>query len=58
VGELKQEQEVRWLDLPREQRRRLIVLVGKLVRQHLAAAPNSEADDERDDAHPHSLVTQ
>jgi hypothetical protein len=58
VGELKQEQEVRWLDLPREQRRRLIVLVGKLVRQHLAAAPNPEADDERDDAHPHSPVAQ
>jgi hypothetical protein len=54
----KLKQDIRWLDLPREQRRRLVLLIGRLVRQHLAAVPNPETDDERDDAHPNSPVTQ
>ena len=42
-----------WQDLPRERQRRLVVLIGKLVRQRLAAAPpcDMEAADERDPAH-------
>jgi hypothetical protein len=41
-----------WRDLPRERQRRLVVLVGKLIRQRLtAAAPaDAEAADERDPA--------
>jgi len=41
-----------WQDLPRERQRRLVVLIGKLIRQRLAAVPPgaSEAADERDPA--------
>jgi hypothetical protein len=56
VREPKHEQETRWQDLPREQRRRLVVLIGQLVRQYLATVPNAETTDERDNAHPDSPV--
>jgi hypothetical protein len=46
----KQLQTIGWQDLPREQRRRLTVLIGKLVRQRLAAAADPETGHERDDA--------
>jgi hypothetical protein len=56
VRKPKREQEIRWQDLPREQQRRLVVLIGRLVRQYLAAVPSTETNDERDDAHPDSPV--
>jgi hypothetical protein len=49
MGGLRQ-REIRWQDLPRERQRRLTVLVGKLVRQRLAAEINPEKGHERDDA--------
>jgi hypothetical protein len=48
MGGLRQ-REIRWQDLPRE-RRRLTVLVGKLIRQRLAAGIDPERGRERDDA--------
>ena len=44
------QREIRWQELPRERQRRLTVLVGKLVRQRLAAVIDPENGDERDDA--------
>jgi hypothetical protein len=42
---------VDWDDLPRERQRRLVVLIGKLIRQRLAASPSAaEAADEPDPA--------
>jgi hypothetical protein len=42
---------IRWQDLARERQRRLVVLIGKLIRQRLAALPgDAEASDERDPA--------
>ena len=41
---------IRWQDLPRERQRRLLVLIGALVRQRLAAPSQVEAADERDPA--------
>jgi hypothetical protein len=41
---------MQWRDLPRERQRRLTVLVGKLVRQRLAAVIDPEKGHERDDA--------
>ena len=49
MGGLRQ-REIRWQDLPRERRRRLTVLVGKLIRQRLAAGIDPERGHERDDA--------
>jgi hypothetical protein len=37
---------LRWQDLPRDRRRRLTVLIGRLIRQHLGA-PRQEVDHER-----------
>ena len=48
MGRLRQRQ-IRWQDLPRERRRRLTVLVGKLVRQRLAAVSDPENGHERND---------
>jgi hypothetical protein len=41
-----------WQNLPRERQRRLVVLIGKLIRQRLTAPPpaDAEAADERDPA--------
>ena len=40
---------VGWKDLPRERQRRLVVLIGKLIRQRLAAPLNAaETADEPD----------
>jgi hypothetical protein len=41
---------ISWQDLPRERRRRLLVLIGLLIRQRLAAPSLMEASDERDPA--------
>jgi hypothetical protein len=45
---------ISWQDLPRERRRRLLVLIGLLIglliRQRLAAPSLREASDERDPA--------
>jgi hypothetical protein len=43
------QREIRWQDLPRERQRRLSVLVGKLVRQRLAALIDPENSHERND---------
>jgi hypothetical protein len=48
MGRLRQ-REIRWQDLPRERQRRLTVLVGKLVRQRLAAVIDPEKAHERND---------
>jgi hypothetical protein len=48
MGRLRQ-REIRWQDLPRERQRRLTVLVGKLVRQRLAAVTDPEKAHERND---------
>jgi hypothetical protein len=46
-------EEISWRDLPRERQRRLLVLVGKLVRQRLAATPEVERSYEREPAERH-----
>jgi len=43
------QREIRWQDLPRERQRRLTMLVGKLVRQRLAAVIDPENGHERND---------
>jgi hypothetical protein len=46
MGGLRQ-REISWHDLPRERRRRLTVLVGRLVRQRLVAVTDPETGHER-----------
>ena len=49
---------IMWQELPRERRRRLAVLVGRLIRQHLTTT-EPEACRERDPAeHRHAAVRQ
>jgi hypothetical protein len=40
---------IKWQEVPRERRRRLAVLIGQLIRRHLATA-EPEASYERDPA--------
>ena len=46
-------EEISWRDLPRERQRRLLMLVGKLVRQHFATTPEAETAHEREPAERH-----
>ena len=52
----RQQAGIRWQDLPRERQRRLTVLVGKLVRQRLAATPEAETTHEREPAERRSAA--